>query len=37
VWWRPGRETEFRQLTDDDAQALRAEFEARGRDHLLGR
>ena len=37
VWWRPGREREFRPLTADDASELRAQFAARNRDHLLGR
>ena len=37
VWWRPGRDTEFRRLTDDDVAALREQFAARGREHLLGR
>jgi fatty-acyl-CoA synthase len=37
VWWRPGRETEFRRLTRDDVAALRSEFEKRQRGHLLGR
>jgi fatty-acyl-CoA synthase len=37
VWWRPGREREYRPLTAEDAAELRAQFAARGRDHLLGR
>ena len=37
VWWRPGRDTEFRRLTSDDVADLRAQFAARGREHLLGR
>ncbi len=37
VWWRPARETEFRRLTPADVDALRSEFAARNRDHLLGR
>ena len=37
VWWRPGRERSFRRLTPSDAAELRAQFAARGRDHLLGR
>ena len=37
VWWRPGRERSFRRLTATDAAELRAQFAARGRDHLLGR
>ncbi|HEX5097004.1 MAG TPA: AMP-binding protein, partial [Acidimicrobiia bacterium] len=37
VWWRPGRDTEFRRLTSDDVAALREQFAARGREHLLGR
>jgi fatty-acyl-CoA synthase len=37
IWWRPERETNFRPFTADDAAAVRAQFAARGRDHLLGR
>jgi len=37
VWWRPGRDTQFRRLTPADVSALREQFEARGRAHLLGR
>jgi fatty-acyl-CoA synthase len=37
VWWRAGREVEYRRLTPDDATDLRAQFAARNRDHLLGR
>ncbi|MEU8124149.1 AMP-binding protein [Spirillospora sp. NPDC049024] len=35
VWWRPGRDLDYRPLTASDAAALRAEFERRGRLHLL--
>ncbi len=31
VWWRPGRETTYRLLSDDDRAALRAEFARHGR------
>jgi fatty-acyl-CoA synthase len=37
VWWRPGREPDYRPLTADDVAELRARFEARGREHLIGR
>jgi acyl-CoA synthetase (AMP-forming)/AMP-acid ligase II len=37
VWWRPERETTYRQLDDDDVAALRGTFAARSREHLLGR
>jgi fatty-acyl-CoA synthase len=37
VWWRPGRDLEYRRLTPDDVADLRAQFVARNRDHLLGR
>jgi fatty-acyl-CoA synthase len=36
VWWRPERASEFQLLTDDAAQALRAGFAERGREHLIG-
>jgi fatty-acyl-CoA synthase len=35
VWWRPPREEHYRLMTPDDAAALRAEFTANQRDHLL--
>jgi fatty-acyl-CoA synthase len=35
IWWRPGRDASFRSLTPDDVAALRAEFVARGRAHLV--
>ena len=35
VWWRPGRELRYRPMTPDDKARLRAEFERRGRLHLL--
>lgn len=37
MWWRPGRDAEFRVFGPADARALRARFESRGRAHLLGR
>jgi fatty-acyl-CoA synthase len=37
VWWRPGREVEYRPLTGDDVVELRARFSAREREHLIGR
>ena len=33
VWWRPGREPEYRPLDADDAAELRARFVDRGREH----
>ncbi len=36
VWWRREREPGFAQLRGDDVDALRAQFAARGREHLLG-
>jgi fatty-acyl-CoA synthase len=36
VWWKPGRNEPYRRLTADDAAELRAQFAARGREHLLG-
>jgi fatty-acyl-CoA synthase len=36
VWWRPGRELEYRRLTARDISALRARFVERGREHVLG-
>ncbi|TDC84142.1 AMP-binding protein [Actinomadura sp. 7K507] len=35
VWWRPGRDLDYRPMTARDAAALRAEFERSGRLHLL--
>ncbi|WP_344589782.1 AMP-binding protein [Actinomadura vinacea] len=35
VWWRPGRALDYRPMTPDDKARLRAEFERRGRLHLL--
>lgn len=35
VWWRPGRDLAYRLMTASDAADLRAEFERRGRLHLL--
>lgn len=35
VWWRPGRDLDYRPMTAADAAALRDEFERRGRLHLL--
>lgn len=35
VWWRPGRELCYERLTPPRAAALRAEFAAHGRAHLL--
>ncbi|WP_338741054.1 AMP-binding protein [Actinomadura luteofluorescens] len=35
VWWRPGRDLDYRPMSAADAAALRAEFERRGRLHLL--
>jgi fatty-acyl-CoA synthase len=37
VWWRAGRDPDFRLLTTDDVAALRARFVDRGREHLIGR
>jgi fatty-acyl-CoA synthase len=37
VWWRPGRAADFRRLDADDVAALRAQFVAREREHLIGR
>jgi fatty-acyl-CoA synthase len=36
VWWRRGRELEYRRLTARDISALRARFVERGREHVLG-
>ena len=36
VWWRPARASEFRRLTSDDVEALRAQFVDREREHLIG-
>lgn len=35
VWWRPAREEHYRLMTDDDRAALRAEFVANQREHVL--
>jgi fatty-acyl-CoA synthase len=35
VWWRPPRDDAYRLLTDADVDALRAEFAANRRDHVL--
>jgi steroid-22-oyl-CoA synthetase len=35
VWWRPGRDAGYRPLTAADRAALRGEFTAAGRAHLL--
>ena len=35
VWWRPGRDLDYRPMSAADAAALRAEFERSGRLHLL--
>ncbi len=35
VWWRPAGSRTYRLLKPEDAKAIRAEFEARGRAHLL--
>lgn len=35
VWWRPGRDPAYRPLDRADAAALRAEFAAHGRTHVL--
>ena len=35
VWWRPGRELDYRLLTAEDRQALRAEFARHERADLL--
>jgi fatty-acyl-CoA synthase len=35
VWWRPGREPVYQPLTPELAAALRAEFAAHGRGHVL--
>ena len=37
VWWRPGREPEYRRLEASGVEALRARFVERDREHLLGR
>jgi fatty-acyl-CoA synthase len=37
VWWRPDRTLAFRVLTADDVANLRAQFDAHGRSHFLGR
>jgi hypothetical protein len=36
VWWRPNVGAPLRPITDDDLAAIRAEFEANGRRHVLG-
>lgn len=35
VWWRPGRDLAYRRMTARDAAGIRADFERRGRLHLL--
>jgi fatty-acyl-CoA synthase len=36
VWWRPEpKGTEWRRLTAEDVAAIAAEFERRGRSHVL--
>lgn len=35
VWWRPGRDLAYRRMTAEDAAGIRADFERRGRLHLL--
>ncbi|MGP4026863.1 AMP-binding protein [Actinomadura sp. 3N407] len=35
VWWRPGRDLAYRRMTTEDAAGVRADFERRGRLHLL--
>jgi fatty-acyl-CoA synthase len=35
VWVREGKDGPYRRMTDADAAALRAEFSAQGRDHVL--
>jgi fatty-acyl-CoA synthase len=35
VWWRPGRDLTYRPLDAGHAEALRAEFDAHGRAHVL--
>ncbi len=35
VWWRPAKNDELRPITGDDIAAIRAEFDANGRAHLL--
>ena len=37
VWWRAGRETEYRRIIPADVAALRSQFAARNREHLIGR
>lgn len=37
IWWRPDRDLRYRRLEPADRDALRAQFAARGREHLLGR
>jgi len=36
VWWRPAKDQPLRPITDEDLTAIRAEFEANGRRHVLG-
>lgn len=36
VWWRPGRELEYRRLTARDISTLRTRFVERGRENALG-
>ncbi|TDC57587.1 acyl-CoA synthetase [Actinomadura sp. KC345] len=35
VWWRPGRDLDYRPMTAEDAARIRSEFERSGRLHLL--
>jgi fatty-acyl-CoA synthase len=35
VWWQPARREPYRRMTADDVEALRREFEARGRAAVL--
>ncbi|MEX1008304.1 MAG: AMP-binding protein [Acidimicrobiia bacterium] len=35
IWWRPGRELAYVPFTPDDASALREQFAAAGRSHVL--
>ncbi|HEY6427866.1 MAG TPA: AMP-binding protein [Acidimicrobiales bacterium] len=35
VWWRPGRELDYRPLTSDDLENIHTAFDRAGRRHLL--
>jgi fatty-acyl-CoA synthase len=35
IWWRPGSELKFQELSDEESEAYRAEFGRHGRSHLL--